>query len=383
MENLLRVKDVAEQTGMTPVAVLNLINTYHLEPTRDESGVLRYSFTDFSEAASLSLAAQKQQAVDYDIERFKKLVVPDLINAVSGAVDSRLGLAIQLRDNREARIVEWIGSARSVTVELRQVSSMLMRMLAQVNLAALSGLAQTMPTQGVEGETSSLGIDTPVPKTVEEASMDAEHDAMVAASPSTLASSEIHPETEPHATRRPSKETTHHATTATPKVTPKGSPTTPSQTARKDKPQHQPPLKSKSPNAAEAKTKQYSDTYGDASLALWEAMVPKWVHMTADQTAELEKHRRFLTGLLDLDQEALRALSTAEQSIIEEVLKPWSHVLNDAPRFTSFFAAFTTVKDWVGRKKEQAPPLAIFLALNRVASGAVAPQNFLYMLGLG
>ena len=159
----LKTKELSEMFGVAQNQLISIFHFGRLEPERGEDGALTYSLEDFQQAYVDYQEKQKNSQLENAAELLKR-IIPDLQQKVGETVEQRVVLLTALRDSKEAKLVEFLGTLSQMLTRLDSTLTYWVKLAAQLNNAAVAGLGAQMPTVGVNGSRWSLGVDLPVEK---------------------------------------------------------------------------------------------------------------------------------------------------------------------------------------------------------------------------
>lgn len=354
----------AQSHGVTGREVVEVISKYGIEPEKDSAGSITYAVDDLVHYFSKHGEESRKRGQDNDLEFFRRLF-PDLKNALVDSIrevlKQEMTYAVAIRDTKESMLIELMGYMKSTMRETRSSVAFLTRLASQINLAAVSGVASGVMTEGVRGQTSSLGVDVTAHGMGLASISDAEGYAEVSGSGST------------NKKGRDKKDLEKSGEVV------KAS----KQTGSKDKKDVGQKETGPASGSAMGPSTGGSPDLGEASCSpLFSAMVPKKYLANTAISAPINKHMLLLEEILQMSDLDIQRLNVDEKFALDEVLAPWEKMISDLPRFTSFYGSFSTLQRWIADKSSEVPLLIIFLAINRKAPGTIGAADFMDMVAI-
>jgi hypothetical protein len=349
----------AQSHGVTGREVVEIIAKYAIEPEKEPSGAITYSVDDLVHYFAKYGEDTRKRGQDNDLEFFRRLF-PDLKNALVDAIrevlKQELTYAVAIRDTKESMLIELMGYMKAATRETRSSVAFLTRLAAQINLAAVSGVASGVMTEGVRGQTASLGVD-----------VDAHGLGLASISEASLK----HVDLDDGQTIETNKKTTGKNKSG--KTTEVGKAS--KQPVHKD-------LKGGLQKDSGPMTNVDSDLEDAACSPLFAAMFPKKYLSNAAVAAPVNKHMLLLEEILQMADLDIQRLNNDEKFALDEVLAPWDKMISDLPKFTSFYGSFSSLQRWIADKSSDVPLLIIFLAINRKVPGTIGGSDFMDMVAI-
>lgn len=353
----LTIKELANEFGLSTGQVSTVIKEGDLEAVRenrDEGSAITFNFSEFQIGFVEREEKLKHTSVEHASELIRR-ILPEIKSTTAETVRQEINLGIAIRDSKEARLVELVGTLMQLVVENRASVNFLVKIASQLSnsltVANLANSSQgTFPTLGVGRSKVSVGVDLAIPKNPKD-----DRDEI---NESILADFGNHHEgTRAKEARTPPRTAMRAAS------------------ARKSAGGIENALPTAVNNGVDDDFLQYQSP-------ILKKMLPSEVPMSSDERAVIRAGLSFVENVLSLSNDEMRNLDTHDQNKIEELLKPWEVAVSDAPRFTTFFSSLTNIKEWVNAKSDKVPPLIMFLTLNKVSLGSISPLDFLLMTGL-
>lgn len=350
----LTAKSYAEQHGISGRDVVDVVSQFGIEAQRDENGVVTYALDDLNYFMAKSVTEIRQRQRENELEFFRRLlpeIKASIVESVREVCKQELTLAVAIRDTKESMLVELLGAQRAQVREIRATISFLTRLVSQVNLATVAGVFSGLPTSGVSGSSESLGVDAPLPHGIEFRPQSQNNSKMAA-----------------NQQKKPKNES---ASSSNARSKDAGN------ISKKAQNNHN--RSDHSPGESDIQLKNHVNS---DSSPLLQAMLPQLTTLDQSCAAPIVQHQLLIEEMLQMSDLDLTRIDSDEKAAIEDILAPWSELVADLPRFTTFFGSFSIIQSWIAEKRSDMPLLIAFLALNRQVPGCVSAADLVDMCGM-